>query len=75
MSTIANHRFNDTAGGKFCTECGVSWRTLVENRERWAQGEVGFVCNSDRGLYEYEAKELIGAYEEEQKSWSKVLGW
>jgi hypothetical protein len=73
--SVANHTFTDSIGGKSCTGCGMTWRALVEQRERWKAGEAGLVCGSTRALYGYEATELENSYQAEVAAVSKAFGW
>ena len=75
MGLIAQHRFTESIGGRFCTDCGVSWRAVVEQRERWKSGEEGLVCKQTRGLYSYEVLELEEAYQQEVAAVTKAFGW
>ena len=72
---VAKHTFSDSVGGRFCTDCGMPWRSLVERREEWEPGATGFVCSSDRGLYTYEVAELQEAYDREVEAVGKAFGW
>ncbi len=73
--SVAGHTFTDSLGGKFCTACGVTWRALVEQRERWKASETGLVCSSQRALYGFEATELETEYQTEVTAVTKAFGW
>ena len=72
---VANHHFTDSLGGRYCTACGTTWRSMVERREEWWPGAAGFVCNSDRGLYTYEVAELGAEYDAEVSAVARAFGW
>ena len=73
--SVANHKFTDSIGGRYCLNCGTTWRSMVERREEWVPGVAGFVCGSDRGLYSYEVVELDGEYEGEKLAVARAFGW
>lgn len=60
----------EAVGGARCAECGRSWLSLLDNRDRWRRGETG-IAHGDWALTDKQVAELEG---EIDRIWATVSG-
>jgi len=56
---LGGHNMQDRGSGLVCA-CGISWRFLLDNRDRWIKGQLGLAHDDagDIGLSEGEIAQM-----------------